>query len=226
VSFPGFPDEGLVFYEGLEADNSKTYWTEHRAAYEEHVRAPFLALLDELAPEFGTPKLFRPYRDVRFSADKTPYKTHQGAVVRGDAGELGAWYVQISAEGLRVAGGVWRIESDQVARYRRAVTDDLQGPRLLAEVERLTAAGYEIGGDRLVRRPRGFDVDDAARADLLLHKSLYATRAWEPADWLHERGALERIRAAWREFVPLNRWLADNVGVTAKPDPGPAGTPR
>jgi uncharacterized protein (TIGR02453 family) len=216
VSFTGFPDEGLVFYEGLEADNSKTYWTEHKGDYETHVRAPFLALLEELAPEFGTPKVFRPYRDVRFSADKTPYKNHQGAVVRPEEGVLGAWYVQLSADGLMVAGGVWRTESDQVARYRRAVADDLQGPRLVAEVERLQAAGYSIGGDRLTRPPKGFDVDDEVRADLLLHKSLTAHRHWEPADWLHERTALERIRAAWRDFAPLNRWLADNVGVTTK----------
>jgi uncharacterized protein (TIGR02453 family) len=216
VSFGGFPDEGLVFYEGLEADNSKTYWTQHKADFEAHVRAPFQALLDELAPEFGTPKLFRPYRDVRFSADKTPYKTHQGAVVRSDDGALGAWYVQISADGLMVGGGVWRTESDQVARYRRAVADDLQGPRLAAEVERLRAAGYGIGGDRLTRPPKGFEVGDEARADLLLHKALTVHRHWEPADWLHQRAALDRVRTAWREFVPLNRWLAENVGPTTK----------
>jgi uncharacterized protein (TIGR02453 family) len=216
VSFSGFPDEGLVFYERLEADNSKTFWTEHKADYETYVRAPFQALLDELAPEFGTPKVFRPYRDVRFSADKTPYKTHQGAVVRDDEGRLGAWYVQLSAEGLMVGGGVWRTESDQVARYRRAVTDGVQGPRLVAEVERLTGAGYEIGGDRLVRAPKGFEVDDEARADLLQHKSLTVSKRWEPADWLHEPAVLDRVRTAWRDFVPLNGWLADNVGVTTK----------
>ena len=216
MSFTGFPDEGLVFYEGLEADNSRTYWTEHKADYEAHIRAPFQALLDEVAPEFGTPKVFRPYRDVRFSADKTPYKTHQGAVVRPAEGVLGAWYVQLSAEGLMVGGGVWRLESDQVARYRRAVTDGVQGPRLVAEVERLTAAGYGIGGDRLVRPPKGFEVDDEVRADLLLHKALTAYRRWDPEDWLHERAALDRVRTAWRDFVPLNRWLADNVGVTTK----------
>ena len=226
MSFAGFPDEGLVFYEGLEADNSKTYWTAHKAEYDRHVRAPFLALLEELSPEFGTPKVFRPYRDVRFSADKTPYKTHQGAVVRGPEGVLGAWYVQISAEGLRVAGGVWRLESDQVARYRRAVADDVQGPRLLAQVQRLTGAGYGIGGDRLTRAPKGFHVDDHARADLLLHRSLHAYRAWDPTDWLHGRRALDEVRTAWRDFVPLNRWLADNVGVTSKPDRGPAAVPR
>jgi uncharacterized protein (TIGR02453 family) len=214
VSFEGFPDEGLVFYEGLEADNTKTYWTRGKSSYEAHVRAPLLALLEELAPEFGTAKVFRPYRDVRFSNDKTPYKTHQGAVIHPE-GRAAAWYVQISAEGLRVAGGCWRLESDQVARYRRAVADEVQGPPLQAEVDRLSGAGWAIDGDRLVRVPAGFDAD-APRLDLLKHKALHASRSWEPADWLHSREALERVRAAWRDLVALNVWLDDNVGATTK----------
>jgi uncharacterized protein (TIGR02453 family) len=214
VSFDGFPDEGLVFYEGLEADNSKTYWTRNKGAYDQDVRAPLQAMLDELAPEFGTAKVFRPYRDVRFSHDKTPYKTHQGAVVHPE-GACGAWYVQISADGLRVSGGCWRLESDQVARYRRAVADDVQGPRLQKEVSRLKGAGWSIEGDRLVRVPSGHDAD-APRLDLLKHKSLYASRSWEPTDWLHTRRALDEVRTAWRDLRNLNVWLADNVGATTK----------
>ena len=219
MSFTGFPDEGLVFYEGLEADNSKTYWTRNKAVYEAAVRAPLQALLEELAPQFGTAKVFRPYRDVRFSNDKTPYKTHQGAVVHPEGRGAGAWYVQVSADGLMVAGGSWRLESDQVERYRRAVADDVQGARLEAEVDRLAAAGWEIGGERLTRVPSGFAAD-ADRADLLRHKSLHASRRWEPADWLHDRRALEEIRSSWRDVVALNTWLADNVGATTK-DPRP-----
>jgi len=215
VSFEGFPDEGLVFYEGLEADNSKTYWTRNKSSYEEHVRAPLLALLEELAPEFGTAKVFRPYRDVRFSHDKTPYKTHQGAVVHADGQGTGAWYVQISAEGLYVAGGSWRLESDQVARYRRAVADEVQGRRLQAEVDRLQGGGWRIGGERLSRVPAGH-APDAPRLELLKHKSLHASRSWEPADWLHQRGALDEVRTAWQDLRTLNAWLADNVGATAK----------
>jgi uncharacterized protein (TIGR02453 family) len=215
MSFEGFPDEGLVFYEGLEADNSKTYWTRHKADYEAHVRGPLTALLEELAGEFGPAKIFRPYRDVRFSKDKTPYKTHQGAVVRADGSGTGAWYLQISADGLHVAGGSWRLESDQVARYRRAVADDVQGPRLQAEVDRLAAMGFEIRGEKLIRVPAGFS-PDADRLELLRHKSLHAGRSWEPAEWLHDRRALDEIRTAWREMTALNTWLADNVGATTK----------
>jgi uncharacterized protein (TIGR02453 family) len=215
VTFDGFPDEGLVFYEGLEADNTKTYWTRHKGDYDAHVRTPLLALLEELAPEFGTAKVFRPYRDVRFSNDKTPYKTHQGAVVSPAGGGAGGWYVQISADGLRVSGGSWRLESDQVDRYRRAVADDVQGPRLQLEVDRLTAAGFDIDGERLTRVPSGYAAD-SPRIELLKHKSLHASRQWQPADWLQERRTLDEVRNAWRELQTLNAWLADNVGATAK----------
>ncbi|WP_369141041.1 DUF2461 domain-containing protein [Modestobacter versicolor] len=216
MTFAGFPDEGLVFYEGLEADNSKTYWAEHRALYEAHVRGPVQALADELAPEFGTPKLFRPYRDVRFSHDKTPYKTHQGAVLHLDGRGLGSVYVQVSADGLRVSGGCWRLQPDQVERYRRAVDDDLQGPRLAAEVDGLRRRGWSIDGDRLVRTPRGYAADHP-RLSLLQHKVLHASQQWEPADWLQTRTALERVRDAWRQVTKLNQWLADNVGATTAP---------
>lgn len=214
MRFEGFPDEGLVFYEGLEADNSKTFWTQHKAEYDAFVRGPMLALLAEVAAEFGPAKVFRPYRDVRFSHDKTPYKTHQGAVIHPE-GRASALYVQISADGLRVAGGCWRLESDQVARYRRAVADAVQGSRLEVEADRLSAAGWTIEGDRLVRVPSGFEAD-APRMELLKRKSLHASRAWPPADWLHSAEALETVRQSWRDLAALNAWLDDNVGATTK----------
>ena len=97
MAFRGWPTEALDFYEGLEADNSKTYWTAHKAVYEEKVPAPMRELLAALEPEFGESKIFRPYRDVRFSADKSPYKTAIGATL-----ERGG-YVQLSAQGLAAA---------------------------------------------------------------------------------------------------------------------------
>ncbi len=80
MAFSGWAEEALDFYEGLEADNTKTYWTRQKAVYEDKVLRPMMELLDELGPEFGESKIFRPYRDVRFSKDKTPYKTHMGVI--------------------------------------------------------------------------------------------------------------------------------------------------
>ena len=117
--------------------------------------------------------------------------------------------------GSLIGSSYRRLERNVAKRYRRAVADDVQGPRLQAEVDRLARAGWSIDGERLTRVPAGFSADDD-RAELLKHKALHASRGWEPAEWLHTRQALEEVRSAWREFRPLNDWLADNVGATTK----------
>ena len=209
--FEGFPEEALVFYEGLEADNTKAYWTDHKDVYDRAVRAPLDAVLADLAPEFGPAKVFRPYRDVRFSKDKTPYKTHAAAVVEAD----GSLYVQIGADGLFVGGGFWHTASDQVQRLRAAVDDDLSGRRLRELLDGL--AGWEVLGERLKRMPRPYSADHP-RADLLLHKSLAAGLRLEPAEWLHTSECRERVAAAWRQVQPLNAWLSQHVGPTREPE--------
>ena len=216
MTFTGFPEEALGFYDGLLADNSKSYWEDHRATYERCVRAPMEALLAALEPEFGTGKIFRPYRDVRFSRDKTPYKNNTGAILHppGDHGGSG-FYVQIDAEGLRVAAGYYATGSDQVERYRRAVADDIPGAALERIVADLRGQGHEVAGHQLKTTPRGYPKDHP-RSDLLRHRSLYAARSWEPAEWLHTDKCLDVVRDAWRDFMPLSDWLDTNVGASAQ----------
>ncbi|MFB4277183.1 DUF2461 domain-containing protein [Nonomuraea sp. MTCD27] len=208
MGFTGFPDEAFLFYEGLEADNSKTYFARHKQLYEDAVRAPMLALTDELAAEFGAAQLFRPYRDVRFSKDKSPYKTHQGAFV--DLMPAIGLYVEISAAGLFTAGGVYSTASDQLARYRAAVDEDLSGKPLEAIASTLVAEGYELGGERLKTRPRGFE-EDHPRIELLRHKSLYAGMRFEPEEWVHTAQVRERVERTWRACGPLVEWLCTHV---------------
>lgn len=208
MGFTGFPDEAFVFYEGLEADNSKTYFTRHKHLYEDAVKAPMLALAEELAGEFGAAQLFRPYRDVRFSKDKSPYKDHQGAFVDLMPG-IG-FYVQISAGGVYTAGGFYSQAADQVARYRAAVDEDLSGKPLETIVDGLRASGYVIEGDKLKTRPRGMP-EDHPRIDLLRHKSLYAGSRFEPEPWVHTPELLDRVRQTWRDFAPLIEWICTHV---------------
>jgi uncharacterized protein (TIGR02453 family) len=210
MTFEGFPDEALLFYEGLRADNTKPYWTDHKAVYDRAVKAPMEALLALLEPEFGSGKLFRPYRDVRFSKDKTPYKDHAGAALYGMDGSSGL-YVQLSADGLYVAGGSWRMESDQVARLRVAVADDASGPRLATLLKALERSGWTVGGERLVRVPKPYDADHP-RAELLRAKSLSVGRAFEPAEWLHEPACLAKVVQSWRDLRPFLDWLGRHVG--------------
>ena len=148
--FTGWPAEALEFYVGLEADNSKSYWRAHRSVYEGSVRAPMEALLTELEDEFGDGKIFRPYRDVRFSRDKSPYKTHIGA-------RVGDGYVQLDADRLAAGAGMWEMAPDQLERYRHAVDDTRSGPALVTLVEEARAEGLAVmGHDELKTAPRGF----------------------------------------------------------------------
>ena len=139
MAFTGWPTAALEFYEGLEADNSKAYWTSHKAVYQEQVLRPMEELLEDLVPEFGPSKIFRPYRDIRFSNDKTPYKTHIGATVGGTG------YVQFSADGLSAGTGMWHLEPDELVKYRAAVAGP-DGAELAAIVVGLERAGVEIHG--------------------------------------------------------------------------------
>src|SRR6059036_3507285 len=139
MAFRGWPAEALEFFEGLEADNSKSYWQQHKSVYETKVRAPMEELLAELAPEFGEGRIFRPYRDIRFSADKSPYKTNIAAVV-GDG------YVHLSAEGLGAGSGMYEMAPDQLDRYRKAVGENRSGSALERLVATVTSEGLEVTG--------------------------------------------------------------------------------
>jgi len=209
TAFSGFADEAFEFYAGLERDNSKAYWTAHKKTYEEHVRDPMRALLAELEPEFGDGKVFRPNRDIRFSPDKSPYKTYQGAIA-GPAAGIG-FYVQVDAAGLMVGGGFHAHSSTQVDRYRAAVDADSTGDELATIVTALEESGFQIEGERLKTRPRGVAADHP-RVELLRHKSLMELKAYGAPDWVATPAALDEVRASWRSLVPLNAWIVANVG--------------
>jgi uncharacterized protein (TIGR02453 family) len=204
MAFRGFPDEAIEFYEGLEADNSKAYWTDHKAVYDACVAAPMKELLAELEKPFGTAKVFRPYRDVRFSKDKTPYKTRQYAVVHlGDQG----LYVGIDAHGLHLGGGMFHASTEQLGRIRNAIDDDRTGAELVKLLSGLERKGYEVGGEQLKRVPKPWDAEHP-REHLLRHKQIISWVDHEPAEWFHTPKAKDEVVKAWKALGPLNAWLA------------------
>ncbi len=212
MAFKGWPPEAIEFYEGLEVDNSKSYWMAHRTVYEAQVKAPMEELLAELAPEFGEGKVFRPNRDVRFSADKSPYKTAMAAVAGGSG------YVQLSAKGLGVGSGMWMMAADQLDRYRRAVADDATGEELVALVAEAHGRKIEITGhDTLKTAPRGYPKDHP-RIELLRNKGLIAWKEWPAGAWLGTRKAKDRVVEFLRAARPLNGWLEANVGPSELPE--------
>jgi uncharacterized protein (TIGR02453 family) len=205
TGFKGWPDSALDFYDGLEADNSKAYWLDHKDVYERDVKAPMEALLAELANEFGESRLFRPYRDTRFSPDKSPYKT-------AIAARIGDGYVQLSGNGLMAGAGTYHMTPDQLERYRAAVAADRTGRKLQVVVDVLRDAAVEVTAmETLKSVPRGYPRDHP-RIELLRHKGLVAMRAWPVAGWLGTAGAKRRVVDLFHATAPLLSWLDAHVG--------------
>jgi len=208
MTFEGFPHDAADFYAELELDNSTGFWQAQRERYETAVRRPMTALLDALEEEFGPGKVCRPHRDVRFSADKSPYKTHQGGYVT--TGSRTGWYAEVSADGFRLGGGRYQKEPAVLAAYRK----DVAGPRGV-ELERLVGelreTGWEVDGDRLKTAPRGF-ARDHERIDLLRHRTISAMRWIEDADIVTTSRLVEQVRTDWRAVTPLLDWLRPVVG--------------
>ena len=210
--FTGFPVEAFEFYGALADHNTRAWWQEHKADYERFVRQPMIALLEELSEEFGTPHVFRPYRDARFSKDKSPIKDHQGGVIQVE--DAIAYYVQVSAAGLMVAGGWYAPEGRQVARFRESVV----GPAG-AELERILRdlpKTWTVDGNLLKTQPRGI-APDHPRIDLLRHRRLVVTRTYDVAAWMGTTKTLTTVRSQWRSARPLVEWLADYVGPAGDP---------
>ena len=206
MGFTGWPTEAVEFFQGLRADNTKVYWAAHKVVYEASVREPMAELLAELEGEFGPGRIARPYRDVRFRADKSPYKTEIYAIL--DRGG----YVKFSADGLTAAVGYFMMTGAQLERYRRAVGDETAGAQLAAMVERLRADGLEVGGGQALKSaPRGYP-GDHPRIELLRWKGLICWRDWPVAPWLHTAEARDRVAGFLHTAAPLQRWLDLKVG--------------
>jgi uncharacterized protein (TIGR02453 family) len=211
MAFRGWPAEALEFFEGLEADNSKTYWQQNRKVFDEQVRGPMEELLAELEPEWGEGRIFRPYRDIRFSADKSLYKTYIGA-------RVGEGYVQLTADGLGAGCGMYEMATDQLERYRNAVAADRSGAELATIVAKLEKAGIDVAGhDVLKTAPRGYPRDHP-RVELLRYKGLIAWREWPAGPWLGTRRAKDRVVEFFRRSDPIKGWLKNHVGPSTLPD--------
>jgi uncharacterized protein (TIGR02453 family) len=224
MGFDGFPATAFEWFAGLERDNSRTYFTAHRDVYERDVREALEDLLMELAGDFGSDvTVFRQHRDVRFSKDKSPYKTRTYGVVRAPAGAAG-FYVEVSRLGLFAGTGYYQLAADQLERYRAAVLQD--GRDVSGIVDGLEAEGFEVFGEALKTAPRGFPRDHE-HARLLRHKSLFCGRRLAPGrDGIPARAAVEHVSTTWRRAEPLNAWLDAHVGDSTIPPPERFGRGR
>ena len=210
--FHGFAPDVFAWFAGLERENSKAYFTETRERYETKVRGGLAAMLEELSAAFGGDvRVFRQQRDLRFTADKSPYKIRTYGVLQGVPGARAGLYAQLSARGLYAGTGYHHLRPDQLERFRTAVADDRSGPALAAAAAAAQDAGIELAGECIRTAPRGY-TRDHPRIGLLRRKALIAGSALAGAGGIGRMAALEHVAGAWRAAAPLNAWLDEHVG--------------
>ncbi len=208
ASFAGWKGDFKGFFLGLQLNNSKAYFESHRKQYEHDVKAPMVALLADLESEFGSARLSRPNRDIRFSADKSPYKTNIYASTSAGG------YIALDADGLVAGGGRYMMEPSQLVLYREAVAAKASGEKIAAIVAALRSNGYGVQGQELKRVPSPHP-QDHPRGELLKHKRLIYWRRWAIEPWIATAKARERVRQAWVDGKDLDAWLARHLGEDA-----------
>ena len=215
--FEGFGLGVRKWFEGLEADNSRDYFASRREFFEESVRGQMDALLAELSRKFGGEvKMFRQHRDVRFSADKSPYKTNTYGVIYGAAAAPSGLYASISKRGLVAGSGYHVMARDQLARYRERVNDAPLGTELAKLAARAERAGLEIWGDSVATAPRGYPKDHA-QIELLRRKALALGAALGFGRGISRTDGLGFVAKTWRAAAPVASWLDEHVGSTTLP---------
>ena len=222
TTFSGFGPKVKRWFEGLQEDNSREYFAAHRDFFEERVRDQMDILLSELCATFGgRVKLFRQNRDIRFSADKSPYKTNTYGVVYGSELAAHGLYASISARGLVAGSGYHVMARDQLERYRDAVDDDARGPELGKLLAKVQKAGLEVWGESLATAPRGYPKDHK-RIELLRRKSLALGAALKFGRGIGRADGLQFVTRTWRTAAPVTGWLDREVGATTLDNARPA----
>ncbi len=209
MGFTGFPPEATEFYEELAADNSKAFWQANRSRYDEYVKQPMVALTEDLS-DYGPFHMFRPHNDLRFSKNKPPYKTHQGAYGESEGGA--GHYMHFSADGLMAAAGYYAMAKDQLERFRAAVDAEATGTEIEALVADAEKRKYEVGAiGELKTAPRGFPKDHP-RIALIRRKGLMLSKDFGSPKWIHTKAAAKRIRDTWEGAADVCAWLDAHVG--------------
>lgn len=219
--FDGFADPSCKLFKQLARKQDKAFFEAHKEEYKSQWEAPLHALLTELRAaldraypdcDLAPPKIFRIHRDVRFSADKSPYKTHIGGCLFVHLGKVSAMetpsplYVQIGTETM-TAAGMYRMTPPQLAKLRRAIVDDKRGAELEKLLAKIAKEGFEIDRSEALKRvPAGFDPEHP-RADLLKLKGVPIMFPPYERELLGSRAFFDHLLDRAKRVAPIVRWL-------------------
>ena len=215
ASFDSFPPEALSFLSDLKANNTKDWFAENKATYEEQVKEPgkqfadamALALRELTGCDHGS-KVFRIHRDVRFSKDKTPYNAHLhiAFMPQGQLGQPPMWFFGLSPDKLSLGCGVFQYDKNALLEFRSAMAGP-KGAELIQLTTELRAAGIRIGGPDLKRMPTGFDKDHPHEAALRLKGFAAWIDIQEPV-FAIERNLVKRTTKLFDQLMPVFRLLS------------------
>jgi len=202
--FAGFPREAFTFFEGLASHNNRDWFQANKAVYERACRGPMQSLLAELGPTYGSGKLTRINRDMRFARGQAPYKTFVASGVGS------RYYVSLSKDGIYVGTGIYMPDGPTLRRLRAAIDEDSSGRKIASILTGLRRKRYNIGShETTAAAPRGY-TDDHPRIDLLRMKDLHAGKQLSPSS-LSTRKALDRVVEVMNDVKPLSDWLVRHV---------------
>jgi uncharacterized protein (TIGR02453 family) len=223
AALTGFPAEGIQFLRDLRDNNNKEWFEAHKEAYLRHVQQPALALVvalgEQLQSRFpdirydtrtnGSGSLLRLYRDTRFSADKTPYKTNIAMMFTPPGHkkmEVPGFGLQITPEEVDLMAGLFQFTKPQLEAYRAAVLDDRLSSALIEAVRDFPANGYRLDGKTYKRVPAGFD-SNHPRAEWLKFSGLYAFPAPLSLEMAQTPELVTALIAHYERMAPLRDWL-------------------
>jgi uncharacterized protein (TIGR02453 family) len=225
MSFSGFPESGLDFLRGLSQHNDRDWFEAHRKVLDDEMVPAMLAWCSELTqrlqdvmprlvfvPRVGG-SLYRLNRDVRFSRDKSPYKTHMAGLLweGGEKHDAPGVYLHVAADEVIFGGGLNVFEEGRLDRFRKLLHDPAAASRLTDALAAAKKHGLEPGGEKLGKPPRGFDPEKHPYAELSKHKGLVVAKSSKPGPWLFTKEAVDRSEAAARAYAPLHAWLRDEL---------------
>lgn len=223
--FGGFTKETVRFFTLLEKNNSKAWFEAHRPYFEKNVLEPARAFvvamgerLQTLSPEVNAEprtdrSIFRLHRDIRFSKDKSPYKTHLGLYFwegRGKRMECPGYYFHLEPPDLMLGAGLYMFPKPVLARFRKAAADGKTGKALRQAIARVEKKGYEVGGEHYKRVPRGVDPEHP-NADLLRHNGLWVGTEVRIPEQLYGPGIVGWAFERFRAMDPVQRWLVQHL---------------
>jgi uncharacterized protein (TIGR02453 family) len=221
--FEGFFEETLYFFNTLKENNNKPWFDQNREIYDDYVIGPaksFVvtmgARLKEIAPNINADprtnkSLFRINRDIRFSKDKSPYKTHMGLVFwDGDLPrmESSVFYFHMEPDRIMLGTGIYKFTKPQLEEYRNSVVHSRYGKELGKIYEELTGKGYDFGGKNYKKIPRGFDADHE-NADLLLYNGVHVGKDFNIPDEFYKKDFIEFCFKPFKEMLPMQKWLSE-----------------